>query len=101
MIDALSAGPHVLAVQGIFTSGENLINAGMGFLALLAIAVGTVSAIRTHHKDGAGSGITAQIGAIIFGVLVFLSLGVAAAFTREAGSHGISNPVNVRSPWGQ
>ena len=28
-------------------------------------------------------------------------LGMAAALTREANAHGISNPVRVDSPWGR
>jgi hypothetical protein len=97
----LTASSHTLAVAGIFTSGRGLMLATIGFLALLAIVIGTASAIRTHTREGSGSAITAQIGTIIFAVLILLSVGIAAAFTREANSHGISNPVDVQSPWGQ
>jgi hypothetical protein len=90
-----------LAVAGLFSSGTDLAFSTIGFLAALALVIGTVSAIRTHAKDGAGSGITAQIGTIVFAVLILLSVGIAAMVTREANAHGIRNPVHVDSPWGQ
>ena len=46
--------PTVLAAAGIFTSGTDLAFATIGFLAALALVIGTVSAIRTHAKEGAG-----------------------------------------------
>lgn len=67
----------------------------------IALVIGTVSAIRTHVRDGAGSGITAQIGTIVFSVLILLSVGIAAMVTREFNNHGIRNTVHVDSPWGQ
>ena len=67
--------PHVLAAGGLFTSGTDLAFATIGFLAALVLVIGTVSAIRTHAKEGAGSGITAQIGTIVFSVLILLSVG--------------------------
>src|ERR1700716_213117 len=90
-----------LAVAGVFTSGTNLAFATIGVLAAVALVIGTVSAIRTHAKEGAGSGITAQIGTIIFSVLILLSVGIAAMFTREFNNRGIRNTVHVDSPWGQ
>jgi hypothetical protein len=93
--------PTVLAAAGIFTSGTDLAFATIGFLAALALVIGTVSAIRTHAKEGAGSGITAQIGTIVFSVLILLSVGTAAMVTHEFNNHGIRNTVNVNSPWGQ
>ena len=92
---------HVLAAGGLFTSGTDLAFATIGFLAAIALVIGTVSAIRTHVRDGAGSGITAQIGTIVFSVLILLSVGIAAMVTREFNNHGIRNTVHVDSPWGQ
>ncbi|WP_018604169.1 hypothetical protein [Mycobacterium sp. 155] len=101
MIATVLADTQVLAAAGIFSSGRDLILGGIGFLAVVALAVGSVSAIRAHSREGAGAGISAQIGTIIMAVLILLSVGVASALTREASSHGISNPVRVESPWGQ
>jgi hypothetical protein len=98
---AMNSGPKVLAAGDLFSSGTDLAFSTIGFLAAIALVVGTVSAIRTHAKEGAGSGITAQIGAIVFSVLVLLSVGIAAMVTREANNHGIRNTVHVDSPWGQ
>jgi hypothetical protein len=90
-----------LAAAGLFASGTDLAFATIGFLAALALVIGTVSAIRTHAKEGAGSGITAQIGTIVFSVLILLSVGIAAMVTHEFNNHGIRNTVHVDSPWGQ
>ncbi len=98
---ALSTQPKILAVGDLFSSGTDLAFSTIGFLAAIALVVGTVSAIRAHAREGAGSGITAQLGAIVFSVLVLLSVGIAAMVTREANSHGIRNTVRVDSPWGQ
>jgi hypothetical protein len=90
-----------IAAAGLFTSGTDLAFATIGFLAALALVIGTASAIRTHAKEGAGSGITAQIGTIVFSVLILLSVGIAAMVTHEFNNHGIRNTVHVDSPWGQ
>lgn len=95
------AATHVVAAAGLFTSGTDLAFGTLGFLSAIALVIGTVSAIRTHAKEGAGSGITAQIGTIVFSVLILLSVGIAAMVTREANNHGIRNPVPVQSPWGR
>ena len=67
-----------LAAAGIFASGTDLAFATIGFLAALALVIGTVSAIRTHAKEGAGSGITAQIGTIVFSVLTVAAVWLLA-----------------------
>lgn len=92
---------HLLAATGLFSAGTDLAFTTIGFLAAISLVIGTVSAIRTHAKEGAGSGITAQIGTIIFSVLVLLSVGIAAMVTHEFNDHGIRNSVRVDSPWGQ
>ena len=92
---------HIVAVSGLFSSGTDLIWATMGFLGALALLMGTLSAIGKVKKEGTGAGITSQIGAIVFGVLVVLSSGIAAMITHEADNHGIRNTVHVDSPWGQ
>jgi hypothetical protein len=93
--------PHTLAVGGLFASATELAFATIGFLAALALVIGTASAIHKQHREGAGSGITAQIGTIILSVLILLSVGIAAMVTREFNNHGIRNTVHVDSPWGQ
>ena len=95
--------PHtqILAATGLFSAGRDLILSGIGLLAVVALAVGSVAAIRAHSREGAGAGISAQIGTILMAVLILLSVGMAAALTREANAHGISNPVRVDSPWGR
>ena len=92
---------QILAAGGIFSSGKELAFYTIGFLAVVSLLVGTVHSIRVHSREGAGSGITAQIGAIIFAVLVALSVGIAALVTHEFNKHGIDNTVNVDNPWGR
>ena len=101
MNTTILANTQYLAATGIFTSGRDLILSGIGFLAVVALAVGSVSAIRAHSREGAGAGISAQIGTVIMAVLILMSVGLAAALTREANTRGITNPVRVDSPWGQ
>lgn len=91
----------VLAVGGLFTSGTTMLYSVEAFLAVVALVVGTVAAIGQHRKEGAGSGITAQMGVIVFAVMIFLSAGIAAAITHEFERNGLSNPVAVPSPWGR
>jgi hypothetical protein len=91
----------ILAAGDLFTSGTSLAYSVEGFLAVMALVMGTVTAIRHHTREGVGSGITAQIGTIVFAVLIFLSSGIAAVVTHEFNSHGIRNSVHVPNPWGQ
>jgi hypothetical protein len=102
MIQPLIALPSVVMAAGdLFTSGTSMAYSVEGFLAVLALVMGTITAIRHHTRDGVGSGITSQIGTIVFAVLIFLSSGIAAVVTHEFNNHGIRNTVHVPSPWGQ
>jgi hypothetical protein len=92
---------EIIAAGGIFTSGTDLAFAAIGFLAAVALVIGTLSAIKVRMRDGAGSAITEQIGTIIFAVIILLSVGIAAMVTHEFQNHGIRNTVHVDSPWGQ
>jgi hypothetical protein len=94
-------GVTVLASNDLFSSGTSLAYSVEGFLAVLSLVMGTVTAIRQHTREGVGSGITSQIGTIVFAVLIFLSSGIAAVVTHEFNSHGIRNTVPVPNPWGQ
>lgn len=94
-------GVRILASNELFSSGTSLAYSVEGFLAVLSLVMGTVTAIRQHTREGVGSGITSQIGAIVFAVLIFLSSGIAAVVTHEFNSHGIRNTVPVPNPWGQ
>jgi hypothetical protein len=76
-----------LAVGGLFSSGADLAFATIGFLATIALVVGSISAIANQHREGAGSAITAQISTIILSVLILLSVGIAAMVTREFNNH--------------
>ena len=91
----------MLAAGGLFSSGTDLAFSAIGFLAAIALVIGTVSAIGKVRREGTGAGITSQIGTIVFAVLVLLSVGIAAMVTREANNHGVRNTVHVDSPWGQ
>jgi hypothetical protein len=91
----------ILAANDLFSSGTSLAYSVEGFLAVLSLVMGTVTAIRQHTREGVGSGITSQIGTIVFAVLIFLSSGIAAVVTHEFNSHGIRNTVPVPNPWGQ
>jgi hypothetical protein len=101
MMQTIAAQSSLLAVGGLFSSGTDLIWTAMGFLGALALFMGTVSAIGKVRKEGTGAAITGQIGAIVLGVLIVLSAGIAAMVTREFNNHGIRNTVHVDSPWGQ
>ena len=92
---------QIIAAGGIFSSATDLAFATIGFLAAVALVIGTVSAIRVRMKEGAGSAITEQIGTIIFAVIILLSVGIAAMVTREFNNHGIRNTVHIDSPWGR
>ena len=92
---------QIIAAGGIFSSGTDLAFATIGFLAAVALVIGTVSAIRVRMKEGAGSAITEQIGTVIFAVIILLSVGIAAMVTREFNNHGIRNTVHIDSPWGR
>jgi hypothetical protein len=100
MTDGVS-GTTILAVGGLFSSGMDLAFSAIGFMSALALVMGTVSAIGKVRKEGTGAGITSQIGAIVFAVLVLLSVGICAMVTREANNHGVRNTVHVDSPWGR
>lgn len=91
----------IVAASDLFTSGTSLAYSVEGFLAVLSLVMGTITAIRHHTREGVGSGITSQIGSIVFAVLIFLSSGIAAVVTHEFNSHGIRNTVPVPNPWGQ
>ncbi|WP_094287573.1 hypothetical protein [Mycobacterium lehmannii] len=88
----------LLAASGLFEAGNKLGLAVLGFLALVALVVGSVSAMR-KLKEGSGAAITSEIGVIVFAVLIGLSVGIAAALTQEAEDSGIRNPVRVDSVW--
>ena len=88
----------LLAASGLFEAGNRLGLSVLGFLALVALVIGAGSAIR-KLKEGAGAAITTEIGAIVFAVLIGLSVGIAAALTREAEDSGVRNPVRVDSVW--
>jgi hypothetical protein len=90
-----------LAASGLFSSGTDFAFSAIGLMAAIALVIGTASAIGKVKKEGTGAGITSQIGAIVFAVLVLLSVGICAMVTHEANNHGIRNTVRVDSPWGQ
>jgi hypothetical protein len=97
----MSVATHLFAAGGLFSSGTDLAFSAIGFMAAIALVMGTVSAIGKIRREGTGAGITSQIGAIVFAVLVLLSVGICAMVTREAANHGLRNTVHVDSPWGQ
>jgi hypothetical protein len=101
MTDTMRGTTHMLAAGGLFASGTDLAFSAIGFMAAIALVIGTVSAIGKVRREGTGAGITSQIGAIVFAVLVLLSVGICAMVTREAANHGVRNTVHVDSPWGQ
>lgn len=101
MTDMMRGATHMLAAGGLFASGTDLAFSAIGFMAAIALVIGTASAIGKVRREGTGAGITSQIGAIVFAVLVLLSVGICAMVTREAANHGVRNTVHVDSPWGQ
>ena len=73
----------MLAAGGLFSSGTDLAFSAIGFMAAIALIIGTVSAIGKTRREGTGAGITSQFGAIVFAVLICLSVGIAAMVTHE------------------
>jgi hypothetical protein len=101
MTETINASTQILASPGLFSTGTDIIWGAMGFLGALALLMGTMSAIGKVKREGTGAGITSQIGAIVFGVLVVFSAAGGALLSRELNNHGINNPVQVDSPWGR
>lgn len=88
------------------TSGDILSNSkamalllpGLG--GILLIAVGWILTIR-KMKEGIGEAIIFQVGLIVVGVLIVLSVGIAAAVTDWAVDQGIVDRQYVRGDeWG-
>jgi hypothetical protein len=100
MTETITSGARILAVRGLFDSGTDLGLAVLGFLGLVALVFGSVAAVG-KLREGSGSAITQEIGVIVFSVLILMSVGIAAALTREANESGIRNPVPVDSVWAQ
>lgn len=90
-----------ILAAGLFTSGTSLAYMLEGLLAAAALVVGTVATLGKASKEGAGAGMTHQFLVIGLSVTIFLSAGIAALFTHEFQSHGVSNHVNVPNPYGQ
>ena len=71
---------------------------GLGGIVL--IAVGWIWTIR-KMKEGIGEAITFQVGLIVVGVLIVLSVGIAAAVTDWAVDQGLVDRQYVRGDeWG-
>lgn len=87
--------------EGLFSSGTSLAYMLEGLLAGVALVVGTVATLGKAGKEGAGAGMTHQFLVIGLSVTIFLSAGIAALFTHEFQSHGVTNHVNVPNPYGQ
>ncbi|WP_071286303.1 hypothetical protein [Mycolicibacterium llatzerense] len=94
--------PTVLHLaDGLFTAGTSMAYLVEGLLAAIALVVGTVATLGKAGREGAGAGMTHQFLVIALSVTIFLSAGIAALFTHEFASHGVSNRVNVPNPFGQ
>jgi hypothetical protein len=71
-----------------------------GLGGILLIAVGWILTIR-KMKEGIGEAITFQVGLIVVGVLIVLSVGIAAAVTDWAVDQGLVDRQYVRGDeWG-
>ena len=71
-----------------------------GLGGILLIAVGWILTIR-KMKEGIGEAIIFQVGLIVVGVLIVLSVGIAAAVTDWAVDQGIVDRQYVRGDeWG-
>lgn len=103
--DALNAPPThaattVLANSSLISSGKDLALDFVGLLAILAIVLGAVTAIR-KIKEGVGESITTQIGVIFLAVIIVLSVGIAEAFSQEAVDRGVVKPRYYHNEWGR
>lgn len=71
-----------------------------GLGGVLLIAVGWIWTIR-KIREGIGEAITFQIGLIVVGSLIVLSVGIAAAFTNWAVDQGLVDRQYVHgNEWG-
>ncbi|MFA4085241.1 hypothetical protein ONA92_26465 [Mycobacteroides salmoniphilum] len=91
----------VLAYSGNpFADWRVLLLGFMGFLALVAVVGGTVSAIGQLRK-GTGNAILAQLGVIGFGALIGLTAGITAAVTDwGADQAGVDRTLVPPREWG-
>ena len=100
MTEAFSESTQTLAASGLFDSGTKLGMSVLVFLSIVALVIGTVSAIR-KLMEGAGTAITEEIGVCVLAAIILLSVGITSAFTREANDAGIRSPVPVNSVYGR
>lgn len=95
-----AAADTSVSAAGLFDSMQTLAHTALGLLALIALVVGAVSAIRAKAKEGTGAAITEQIGGIILAVLIFMGAGIGYLLTNEARDAGVPAPTG-ESPWGR
>ncbi|HYB36071.1 MAG TPA: hypothetical protein VEF72_10035 [Mycobacterium sp.] len=71
-----------------------------GVLGVFAIVVGGVWTVF-KIKEGVGEAITFQLGVIVVGVLIVLSVGIAAALTDWSVDQGLVDRRYVHNEWGR
>lgn len=97
----LAANTQIMAAGSDIFSDTKAMLIGLGvFLGVFLIIVGSFFTIP-KLREGVGEAIMHQVGVIVLGVLVSLSVGIAAALASYAGDKHIVDPKYVHeNEWG-
>lgn len=90
-----------LALTGIFGSTQTLMWSALGTLVFVCVVLGAAHSIRSHTREGAGSGITSMIGTIFHASLIALAIAIVAAVVAVARHAGVDQPCTncTVQPW--
>lgn len=95
------AGTTVVAAGDILSNSKVMALAIPGTIAVFLIVLGSVLTVR-KLKEGVGEALLFQVGIIVVGVVIALSIGIAAAFTDFFIDHGVVDSKYYNGDvWGQ
>lgn len=91
----------VVAAGDILSNSKVMALAIPGTIAVFLIVLGSVLTVR-KLKEGVGEALLFQVGIIVVGVVIALSIGIAAAFTDFFIDHGVVDQKYYNGDvWGQ
>ena len=95
------AGTTVVAAGDILSNSKVMALAIPGTIAVFLIVLGSVLTVR-KLKEGVGEALLFQVGIIVVGVVIALSIGIAAAVTDLFIDHGVVDQKYYNGDvWGQ